>query len=134
MKVETKLFWYLTPAYVIFFLLYGFWTGWNEPVGAIALGLSVVFWVMIAWYLGVTAKTIDGIRPEDDRFGHQDQVAGHYGHFAPYSWWPLWLSLACAVVFTGVAVGWWMFVIGLFMLVIAVVGWVYEYYSGPHHV
>lgn len=134
MKVEGKLFWYLVPPLVLFFLVYSFWTGWNEWVGAIGLGLSAAMVAMIGWYIGVTAKTLPGLRPEDDRYGHIDQISGHYGHFAPYSWWPLWLALAAAVVFLGVAMGWWIVYIGSVFLVFAVIGWVYEYFSGAHHV
>ncbi|QRO86535.1 cytochrome c oxidase subunit 4 [Kytococcus sedentarius] len=134
MKVEGKLFWYLVPPLVLFFLVYSFWSGWNEWVGAIGLGLSAAMVAMIGWYIGVTAKTLPGLRPEDDRYGHIDQISGHYGHFAPYSWWPLWLALAAAVVFLGVAMGWWIVYIGSVFLVFAVIGWVYEYFSGAHHV
>ncbi|ACV06638.1 cytochrome c oxidase subunit 4 [Kytococcus sedentarius] len=134
MKVEGKLFWYLVPPLVLFFLVYSFWTGWNEWVGAIGLALSAAMVAMIGWYIGVTAKTLPGLRPEDDRYGHIDQISGHYGHFAPYSWWPLWLALAAAVVFLGVAMGWWIVYIGSVFLVFAVIGWVYEYFSGAHHV
>lgn len=134
MKVEGKLFWYLVPPLMLFFLVYAFWTGWNEWVGAIGLALSAAMVAMIGWYIGVTAKTLPGQRPEDDRYGHIDQISGHYGHFAPYSWWPLWLALAGAVVFLGVAMGWWIVYIGSVFLVFAVIGWVYEYFSGAHHV
>lgn len=134
MKVEGKLFWYLVPPLVLFFLVYSFWTGWNEWVGSIGLALSAAMVAMIGWYIGVTAKTLPGLRPEDDRYGHIDQISGHYGHFAPYSWWPLWLALAGAVVFLGVAMGWWIVYIGSVFLVFAVIGWVYEYFSGAHHV
>ena len=134
MKVEGKLFWYLVPPLLLFFLVYSFWSGWNEWVGAIGLGLSAAMVAMIGWYIGVTAKTLPGLRPEDDRYGHIDQISGHYGHFAPYSWWPLWLALAGAVVFLGVAMGWWIVYIGSVFLVFAVIGWVYEYFSGAHHV
>ena len=95
---------------------------------------SAAMVAMIGWYIGVTAKTLPGLRPEDDRYGHIDQISGHYGHFAPYSWWPLWLALAAAVVFLGVAMGWWIVYIGSVFLVFAVIGWVYEYFSGAHHV
>ena len=74
MKVEGKLFWYLVPPLVLFFLVYSFWTGWNEWVGAIGLALSAAMVAMIGWYIGVTAKTLPGLRPEDDRYGHIDQI------------------------------------------------------------
>ena len=132
MKVEGKLFWYLVPPLMLFFLVYAFWTGWNEWVGAIGLALSAAMVAMIGWYIGVTAKTLPGQRPEDDRYGHIDQISGHYGHFAPYSWWPLWLSLSGSIIFLGVAVGLWVAAFGVILGVWAVCGWVFEYYKGEH--
>lgn len=133
MKVEGKLFWYLVPPFLLFCAVYAFWTGFNEWVGVVGLLLSAGMVGMIAWYIGVTAKTLPAPRPEDDRYGHIDQIAGHYGNFAPYSWWPLFLALSGAVVFLSLAIGWWLFVIGAVMLVFCVIGWVYEYFSGAHH-
>ena len=57
---------------------------------------------------------------------------GDYGAFAPYSWWPLWLGLAAALIFMGIAVGWWIVAIGVFMGVFALIGWTFESYKGQN--
>jgi hypothetical protein len=53
--------------------------------------------------------------------------------FSPYSWWPLWLGLSAAICFLGLAVGWWVFAIGAFFAVPALIGWTFEYWKGAHH-
>ena len=64
--------------------------------------------------------------------GEIEQAEGPYGTFAPYSWWPLWLSLAGSLVFLGVAVGLWVSAFGALVGVWALCGWVFEYYKGEH--
>ena len=69
---------------------------------------------------------------EDDPLGEIEDIQGDYGFFSPHSWWPLFLAGSGALVFLGLAVGWWLFVIGVFVGVPAVVGWTFEYWKGPH--
>ena len=64
--------------------------------------------------------------------GEIEEQAGNYGAFTPYSWWPLWLSLAGSLVFLGVAVGLWVSAFGALVGVWALCGWVFEYYKGEH--
>ncbi len=52
------------------------------------------------------------------------------GFFSPYSWWPLLLACAAALGFLGIAVGLWIGAIGLALFIVAITGWVYEYYRG----
>ena len=59
-------------------------------------------------------------RPADDRPGGAEdrkdgeivEGAGELGFFPPYSWWPLWCGMCLATMVLGVAVGWWLFIIG----------------------
>jgi hypothetical protein len=72
-------------------------------------------------------------RPEDRHEGEIADGAGELGFFPPYSWWPLWVALAAAVIIYGlVFTAWWLFAIGLGLSSIAVAGWVFEYYRGEH--
>ena len=70
--------------------------------------------------------------PSDDPLGDIDEIQGDYGFFSPHSWWPLFLGAAAALCFLGLAVGWWMFIIGAFFAVPALVGWTFEYWKGEH--
>jgi Cytochrome c oxidase subunit IV len=130
-KVETLLF----SSGVLFFspiaVIYGIVTQWDEPVGTSALFLTAGLALLIGLYFALTARRIDP-RPEDDPDGEIRQGYGEQGVFAPYSWWPLWLGLGSAIIFAGLAAGWWLFYIGCGVGAVALVGWVYEYYRGEH--
>lgn len=130
MKVEYKLFIFLTPFFALVGVVYGLWSGW-EPVGSAALLLTAGLSGMIGAYLALTAKRIDA-RPEDDPDGLIEQGAGDQGVYAPWSWWPLAIAGSAAVVFLGLAVGWWLVYVGIAMSAVALVGWVFEFSRGQH--
>ena len=130
MKVETRLFWALTPFFVFMSAFYGLWSNW-EPVGSAGLLLLAGLNGMIAAYLQLTQRSIDA-RPEDDPHGEIEHGAGDQGVYAPWSWWPLVLAFAAAVCFLGLAVGWWVFIIGAVLSALALVGWVFEFSRGQH--
>lgn len=111
--------------------IYGFWNRWSEPVGVTALYLSAALGFMLAFYLWVTRRKI-GPAPEDDPLGNIDDIQGDYGFFSPHSWWPLFLAGSAATMFLGLAVGWWLFIIGACVAVPALIGWTFEYFKGPH--
>ena len=102
-----------------------------EWVGVIGLLLASLLGFMIAWYLWMTRRQLDR-DPSDDPLGDIDEIQGDYGFFSPHSWQPLFLGAAAAVCFLGLAVGWWLFIIGAFLAVPAVVGWTFEYWRGPN--
>jgi len=130
-KIETTLF----GAGVFFFIplaiIYGIVTSWHEPVGASALFLTGGLALLIGLFLWITSRRIDP-RPEDDASADISEGAGEQGVFAPYSWWPLPVGVAAALVFAGLALGWWLVGIGIVFGAIALVGWVYEFYRGEH--
>lgn len=111
--------------------VYGFLTGWDEPVGVVGILLVGLLSALIASYLWVTSRRIDP-RPEDDVYGEVAEGAGEQGFFPPHSWWPLAVGAAVAVTFLGLAIGVWVFLIGAVAAMLALVGWVFEYYRGAH--
>ena len=115
--------------------IYGYWTSTTalglEHVGFIGLILAGLLGFMIAWYLWITRKNLE-VDPSDDPVAHIDEIQGDYGFFSPHSWWPLFLGAAAATCFLGLAVGWWMFIIGAFFAVPALVGWTFEYFKGEN--
>jgi hypothetical protein len=130
-KVEGWLF----GSGVLFFtpigVVYGFVTQWQEPVGTVSLFLTAGLALLIGFYLAVVARRIDA-RPEDDAVGEIYEGAGELGEFAPYSWWPLPLAFGGMLIFAGLAIGWWLMMIGLAVGALALVGWVFEFYRGEH--
>lgn len=129
MKVEFKLFTIVAVFAAIVAGIYWVWTAGEEPVGIVGLALTAGMTGMIAGYLTVTGRKLDD-RPDDDPEGEISAIEGEYGFFSPYSWWPLALAAACAIVFLGVAIGWWLVVLGMPLVGLATVGWVFEYFRG----
>lgn len=136
MRYSVKLFLVLGVIFMVFAAVYVVW-GLNylpdrvEPVGIVGLLLSGFFFWFLAGYLHVSDRVLDAA-PEDDLRGNIEQVQGEYGFFSPYSWWPLWLALAAALLFLGIAMGWWVFAIGALLGIPALLGWTFEYFKGQH--
>ena len=131
MKVESWVFGAGTFFFAPIGVIYGILTGWDEPVGPVALFLTSGLALMVGWYLWFTARHIDA-RPEDDPAAPIEAAAGEYGFFSPHSWWPLPLGLCGATVFLGMAAGWWLMYIGIILGAFALIGWVFEYWRGAH--
>lgn len=131
MKVELKLFGIIGVFAAVVAVIYWVWTGGDEPVGVVALALTAGMTGMIVGYLTITARKLDE-RPDDNPEGEISEIEGEYGFFSPHSWWPLALGFACAIVFLGVAVGWWLVILGMPMIGLATVGWAFEYFRGDN--
>ena len=100
---------------------------WTLPVAVAASGLAA----LVTFYLAFHAKKMDP-RPEDRKEAEVVDGAGELGFFPPYSWWPLWCAMCLAAIALGVAVGWWLFIIGLVLGAVALSGLIFEYYRGEH--
>ena len=113
----------VTPAY---------WFIAGDPTGTAALTMTTLLAALVAFYLGFHASKMEP-RPEDRIDGEIADGAGELGFFPPYSWWPLWCASTAAVMVFAVAMQtWWLFIIGAVFGVLALSGWVFEYYRGEH--
>ena len=130
MKIEYSLFIGMAFFFGLLGIIYGWLSNW-EAVGSAGLLLLAGLAAVIGSYLWVTARRIDA-RPEDDPYARSSESAGEQGFFSPWSWWPLPLAIAGAVCFLGLAIGWWLFYIGVGIGAVSLVGWVYEYSRGQH--
>jgi hypothetical protein len=101
----------------------------EEPVGTVALAFTAGLAFLVGYYLLFTARRIDP-RPEDSKTAEIVDGAGELGFYSPHSWWPLAVAGSAAITFLGVAIGWWLFIIGAGAGVLAVIGLVFEYYRG----
>ena len=106
-----------------------YWFTSHDPTGATALFLAVLLASLIGFYVLFTGRRLP-VRPEDNPEGEIVEGTGELGFFSPHSWWPLFVSLAAGLAALGVAIGWWLFLIGLMLTVFAVIGFVFEYYRG----
>jgi protein-S-isoprenylcysteine O-methyltransferase Ste14 len=106
-----------------------YWFLSKEVTGTTALALAVALAFLTGFYLLFTGRRLP-LRPEDNVDGEIEQGTGELGFFSPHSWWPLYVGLAAAISAFGVAIGWWLFLIGLLALFLTVIGFVFEYYRG----
>lgn len=139
MKVETWVFVattiffaLMTPIYWIATAKGVYLDGNGDWTGFVALAMTALLCLMISVYLGFHARRMDG-RPEDREDGEIADGAGELGFFPPYSWWPLWCALCLSTCVYGIAIGaWWLFIIGAGLGLVALSGFVFEYYRGEH--
>jgi hypothetical protein len=106
-----------------------YWFLSKEVTGTTALALAVALALLTGFYLLFTGRRLP-LRPEDTPDGEIEEGTGELGFFSPHSWWPLYVGLAAALAAFGVAIGWWLFLIGLLALFLTVIGFVFEYYRG----
>src|SRR6478609_12209054 len=134
MRANVVLFWLLAVFFVLAAIAYTIWSWLDhnsiEWVGTVAITLSGVLSAFIAFYLGRVHKAQGGQLPEDRLDANIDDGDPELGFFSPWSWWPICLAAGAALAFLGLAVGFWIAFIAVPIAVIALVGWVYEYYRG----
>lgn len=134
MRANTNLFWilgaffWLADAVYIVWSLSGSERHEVEWVGTVAMGLSGVFAFFLAFYLSRTHSAQGGEAPADLADANIDDGDPEMGDFSPWSWWPFVLAFALALVFLGFAVGTWISFIGTPIVIVAIIGWYYEYY------
>ncbi|MEO6533418.1 MAG: cytochrome c oxidase subunit 4 [Pseudolysinimonas sp.] len=134
MRANSNLFWILGGFFWLADAVYIYWSLFYsehdrvEWVGAVAMGLSGVFSFFLAFYLGRTRAAQGGDVPSDLVDADIDDGDPEMGNFSPWSWWPFVLGFALALVFLGFAVATWISFIGAPILIVAIIGWYYEYY------
>jgi hypothetical protein len=136
MKVEAWLFGITTVFLVLVTPAYWFITDAGDTgadwTGTSALVMTTLLTLMVTLYLGFHANRMDP-RPEDRTDGEIADGAGELGFFPPYSWWPFWCACTLGLIVLALAVTqWWMAVLGGALGVMALSGWIFEYYRGEH--
>ncbi|MFG3493727.1 cytochrome c oxidase subunit 4 [Streptomyces sp. NPDC047928] len=129
MKIQGKLFIWLSFFILAMAIVYGLWS--KEPVGTTALFMAFGLAIMVGYYLAFTARRVDAMAQDDKEADVADE-AGELGFFSPHSWQPLALGIGGAFAFLGVALGWWLLFFSLPLILIGVWGWVFEYYRGEN--
>jgi len=135
-KTNVNILWVLTVFFAVVTVVYVVWglldpsQGSVEWAGTFMLALSTLLMAFVAFYLDKVHAAQGGELPEDRLDGNIDDGDPEMGFFSPWSWWPIFLAAATALLFLGLAVGFWVCFIGLGLGLIALTGWVYEYYRG----
>jgi hypothetical protein len=136
MKSNVVIFSILTAYFVIVASVYTVWNlivhGRLEWSGTLTILLSGALTGFIAAYLALAQKKQGGVLVEDLPNSDIDDGDPEMGEFSPWSWWPMFLAFAIAVVVLGLCIGFnfWLTFLGLPLVLVGVVGWVYEYYRG----
>ena len=127
MKVEGRIF----MLAVAFFLPVSFiyWYFSRDPIGTTALALCGALAFLVGFYVLYTAKRVYP-RPEDRLDADIDEADPEYGFFSPHSWWPLPVAFGSFVIALGLIFAVWVIVLGVFILMLALIGWMFEYYRG----
>ena len=139
MRASINLFWVVAAFAAITCAVYTVWNlfsgdtnagsgGRVEWVGTVALGLTAILAIFIAFYLSRSHRAQGGVLPEDRLDASIDDGDPEIGFFSPWSWWPLVLAASAGLGFLGLAIGPWIIAFGGGLLIIALVGWTYEYY------
>lgn len=136
MRANRNLFWVVAAWAVLVEITYVVWnlmaTGRVEWVGTVAVLLTGAFGIFVAFYLGRSHHAQGGELPEDRLDATIDDGDAELGFFSPWSWWPIVLAAVAALGFLGLAVGFWITYIAAALFLVAITGWVYEYYRGVH--
>lgn len=135
MKSTQTIFNVLIVFYLIVGVGYTAWTsienGQVEWVGAVCFFLLAAFSTFVGFYLGVERKPFrNRPLPEDRLDANIEDADEDLGFYPPSSWWPLVCSVAIGVILFGIAVGWWVVFFAAPLLVIGILGWVFQYYTG----
>ena len=125
MKTNYRLFVGLAVFYAIMTFVYYYVGG--EPLGISCLLLSSLLAAMVGYYVWFTDRRIGTTLPEDNLEGEIADSAGELGFYSPHSWWPLPVGLAATAVGLSLVIGWWLTLITVGALIIAVMGFVLEY-------
>jgi len=149
MGANARLFWVLSVFFALLAVVYTVWTllygaqdlaqdpgaaGQPGPrvewIGTLGLALCAVAAGLIAFYVSRIHRSQGGELAEDRVDAEIDDGDAEQGFFSPWSWWPILLAASAALLFTGIAVGVWIAIIGVVVGVISLVGWAFEYHRG----
>lgn len=135
MKSFKQILWWLLGFYILMAVVYIAWTtiAYGEPewVGSVALVLMAVFSLFIGFFLRLEHKPFEVHRLVEDRLdGEIADAETELGQFSPSSWWPVALAAVIGVALIGASIGWWIVFFASPLLILAIIGWSFEYYSG----
>ncbi len=127
MKIEGLLF---GLAFIFYTVIAGiYWYVSGDEVGTTALALTGALAFLVSFYALYTSKRVYP-RPEDRLDAEIDEADPEYGFYSPHSWWPLAVALATVTVVLGLIFAVWLIVLGVATLLLALIGWLFEYYRG----
>ena len=132
MKTTVKTFLVLAVFCLLVGFVYGYLTGFQELAGFPALLAVAAMSLMLAVYLWLVDRSTGAMLPEDREDGEIVEMSGDYGAFSPWSWWPLLLGIGCAIFVTALAVDWWIIGLAIPVVLLGLLGLIFEHSRGEH--
>ncbi|MFI2645796.1 cytochrome c oxidase subunit 4 [Streptomyces sp. NPDC018610] len=119
---------YLFAGVAVFFLLTDAAYIWfaREPAGIAALTVSCFMSSVIAFFCLIDHRR-KGERPEDRQDGEVHERSGRIDFFPPHSHNPVVTAAGVTMCAVGIVYGFWLFMIGIGVLAIGVLGMVLEF-------
>ncbi len=130
MRVEGYSFAGLAVFFLAADVVYWRWSG--DPTGSTAIAFAFMLALLISFYSLVLARRVPP-RPEDRGDAEISEGAGEVGFFSPHSYWPISLGAGAALTTLGIIFGLWLAIIGGALLMVSVVGLLFEYYVTGQH-
>ena len=135
MKVEAKLFEFLTAFFFLAGIVYTICTAFSsrgvEWAGVTGMFFSGGLTLIAGTYFRFVARRVE-IRPEDYEDAEVEDGAGELGFFSPGSWWPIAIAAGAAMFAIGFATGnFWFAIFSALVIMGAAAGLVFEYHVGP---
>lgn len=135
MKVEARLFEFLTAFFFVTAIIYTLCTAFTrtgvEWVGVVGIFFTGGLTMITGTYFRFVARRVE-IRPEDYEDAEIEDGAGELGFFSPHSWWPILLAASAALFAIAMATGnIWLAIFGVVCILSAACGLVFEYHVGP---
>ncbi|RIJ76336.1 cytochrome c oxidase subunit 4 [Nakamurella silvestris] len=128
MKIEAKMFMYLTGFFFVIGVIYLLLNGDDEPVGSVAILLTGGLTLIVGTFLSFSGRRLQTVRPEDDEEAEVSDGAGDLGFFSPGSYWPVTMAFTAAVFAIATAfLLVWLMVIAAAFLIMSICGLLFEY-------
>jgi Cytochrome c oxidase subunit IV. len=120
--------WIFGVGAIFYFFISGvYWYLSRDEIGTTALVMTGGLAFLVAFYILYTAKRVYP-RPEDRDDAEVDEADPEYGFFSPHSWWPLAVGIGAMITTFGLIFAVWLLVLGVSVLMLSIIGWLFEYY------
>lgn len=124
MRGEALLFTGVSAFFAVMASTYGWYS--HEPAGTAALLVSFLMSGLVSFFLWVQYAR-RGRRAQDRSDAEVAETAGPLDFFPPRSYYPVLTGAGAALLGLGVAIGLWLFLIGLGVTAAGVAGFVFQF-------
>jgi hypothetical protein len=137
MKTNVTLFLGLSAFFLLFAVIYPTWMFIAgrpfEWVGSIGIALTMIMFLLLGSFLFLNfRRQAGGVLPEDSDVADIDDGDTEMGFYLPWSWWPFFAGAAGGLAMLSMAIGVWLALFSLGLVLITFVGWFFEPVRGAY--